>query len=448
MRFNPFSKLVAELSPADLAVLNNVQEGWYVEYKQLVPNARSIAKSISSFANHYGGWLVYGVARHSTHPLLPGSFVGIPSETMTAECARIRDAVRTCLSPAPYFELKQLDGPVVELGLPSGHSVIVVQTPLGLDAPYVHASGAIYRRVADASEPKPETDRLVLDNLWQRGRDLRKRLVRLLRRRPVVSKPEENNPYCHLYLVPDLLAHDPAWSAITFPLFREVLGERDPTVLSVMYDNFFSSNEGYVARCVGLNAPAHRVLTWEQSFSGRAFISVPLATRGFASSSAYGNAEQFRSYLSENEYGEVVDLNVSMLIIVLVLAHYRTLRTRVGARGRFYGKLRLDGVWRRLPFVDAPFYTEFVAHNGIPRMQYESVMAPYGDDLDSLVSLDAEPVAPHTGAEALGHQIVAAVPLIHELLTAFGIPLEVLLDKGGELAEALLRAREHSTQEI
>ena len=62
LRYNPFSKHLDDLEPSDLSILRDVAEGWYVEYKIAVPSPNSIAKSISSFANTYGGWLFYGVA--------------------------------------------------------------------------------------------------------------------------------------------------------------------------------------------------------------------------------------------------------------------------------------------------------------------------------------------------------------------------------------------------
>ena len=40
--------------------------------------------------------------------------------------------------------------------------MVVVEIPQSRAAPHVHKDGRIYRRVADASEPKPETDRLSL----------------------------------------------------------------------------------------------------------------------------------------------------------------------------------------------------------------------------------------------------------------------------------------------
>ena len=59
--FNPFDSAFDEFQPADLGKLLTVAEGWYIEYKGGLVSTKSIAKSLAAFANHYGGWIFYGV---------------------------------------------------------------------------------------------------------------------------------------------------------------------------------------------------------------------------------------------------------------------------------------------------------------------------------------------------------------------------------------------------
>ena len=54
--YSPFDKALKDLLAADLANLKIVNEGWYVEYKSELVNARALAKAVSAFANTYGGW--------------------------------------------------------------------------------------------------------------------------------------------------------------------------------------------------------------------------------------------------------------------------------------------------------------------------------------------------------------------------------------------------------
>ena len=60
--FNPFgSKSAHEVTPADLELLLDVAEGWFVEYKRAPCKPRDYAKPVSAFANDRGGWLFIGV---------------------------------------------------------------------------------------------------------------------------------------------------------------------------------------------------------------------------------------------------------------------------------------------------------------------------------------------------------------------------------------------------
>jgi predicted HTH transcriptional regulator len=76
--YSPFQKDFVQLDASDLTALRTVAEGWYVEYKREVPNASSIAKSVSAFANTYGGWLFYGIEEKSRDEPVAGAFPGIP----------------------------------------------------------------------------------------------------------------------------------------------------------------------------------------------------------------------------------------------------------------------------------------------------------------------------------------------------------------------------------
>jgi predicted HTH transcriptional regulator len=163
--YNPFDKTFDDVAPEDLAILSAVAEGWYVEYKQEVPNASAIAKSVTAFANTYGGWLFYGIAEKSKDDPVAGTYPGIAGEDADGVLQRIRQAVANHAQPSPFFRVKSLAGPVDSIGLPEGRCVIVGQVPWGPEAPYLHKDGRIYRRVGDGSEPKPENDRFILEHI-------------------------------------------------------------------------------------------------------------------------------------------------------------------------------------------------------------------------------------------------------------------------------------------
>lgn len=59
--YSPFTRPIDTVDASDLPSLRSAAEGWHLDYKREVPDTDSAAKSISSFANSYGGWVVYGV---------------------------------------------------------------------------------------------------------------------------------------------------------------------------------------------------------------------------------------------------------------------------------------------------------------------------------------------------------------------------------------------------
>ena len=129
--YTPFDKELAELQPQDLSALKSALEGWYIEYKREVPGASAMAKSISSFANTYGGWLFYGVVEESKENPVAGTFPGIARDKVDPALQAMRQAVAGQLSGTPYFETRVLWGPCDSIGLASEYAVIWDESTLG-----------------------------------------------------------------------------------------------------------------------------------------------------------------------------------------------------------------------------------------------------------------------------------------------------------------------------
>ncbi len=99
--YNPFAKQFDDIQIQDIDILTSVAEGWYVEYKQEVPNPASITKTITAFANTYGGWAFYGVAEKSKDDPVAGAFPGIANEDADGMLQRIRQSVANHAQPTP-----------------------------------------------------------------------------------------------------------------------------------------------------------------------------------------------------------------------------------------------------------------------------------------------------------------------------------------------------------
>jgi predicted HTH transcriptional regulator len=163
-RYSPFTKPLHDLTGDDLAILRDVSEGWFVDYKSEPLSTRDFAKHTSAFGNQFGGWLFVGVAEGPNKSMKAGSFPGVQAADVSKILVQVREAVSAHVSPAVCFDHKVIDGPVPTLELPSERSIIIIGVPEGSSPPYVHSTGRIYRRIADSSDPKAETDRAVLDS--------------------------------------------------------------------------------------------------------------------------------------------------------------------------------------------------------------------------------------------------------------------------------------------
>ena len=204
MRYTPFAKDLTELEIDDLATLREVREGWYVEYKSDAIKPRSLAKSLSSFTNHYGGWLFFGI--ESDHDVnIASCFSGIAGSEVGSLLEALRNASKDLIHPSVYYRYRVFDGPAQLIGLEADRSLIAVRIPRGADTPYVHNDGRIYIRVGDSSQPAILTDRSTFNILARRGEEERRKLINRVLRIPTVSQGEENQPFLHIAICSDPL---------------------------------------------------------------------------------------------------------------------------------------------------------------------------------------------------------------------------------------------------
>ena len=339
--YSPFDAPVGNLNPTDLVALRGVTEGWYVEYKSGPVRSRTLAKALSAFANTYGGWLFLGVCEKSKDDPVAGLFPGIPNAEVDATLQRLRQCAAEYLNPSPYFLTQTLRGPCNEVGLDPGASIIAVHIPQSHATPHVHKDGRIYRRVADGSEPKPESDRFTLDQLWRRGGPVRDRVRNWVESDPEFSKAEEDVPYVRLLLCVDPWGQHDSWLDAPLPRIRSIM--MDDTV---PFDTFYTTADGFLARQAKNNDPHNFVLTWRIRRDLSCDIVMPLPR--YATSTidllaveldGYAYAERFVSVLRAQEYHNprVADLNFLMNLLVDFVAKYRRLLELANATEReFY----------------------------------------------------------------------------------------------------------------
>jgi hypothetical protein len=149
-----------EREDLDTLVRNEIPEGLYIEYKEDFP--ANLAKIVASFANTFGGWILIGVNARNPHNL-PESFPGI--ELAGGPKERFRHICRDGINPVPLFTSKILELP----GSP-GRGVLVARIEESGYPPHITKDGRIYRRNGEGSDPVPETDRYILDRLFEKSR--------------------------------------------------------------------------------------------------------------------------------------------------------------------------------------------------------------------------------------------------------------------------------------
>ena len=447
LRYTPFAVDLHEVTETHMADLREVAEGWYVEYKSEVPKPRELAKSLSSFANRYGGWLFLGI-QENPEDNTAAAFPGIPEGDVTSALQQLRDAAKDLLQPTVPFFHNILRGPLAEISLPSGHSIVIVRIPEGASTPYVHNDGRVYVRTGDSSSPVSATDRTTLDLLHRKAQAKTSLLEDLIDRSPVVSKGEEDTTYLHLALCSDpfqVLGHRYGGSFTDFSTAM-----RAPPL---PFDNIYTSQDGFVARQVRGNERHKRLFTWEFSRTCNSFVTLPLSTLkvplsdpdgSFYNSgewSQYHHGERFASLLAQKDlrFARVLNLNLVVAVIGGIIARHRSLAGLAGVRGPFYVKTKIENTWRVIPFIDTSEYISHIEAFDVPVVQDSNLTAPLGGWPEGFIT---EPEVNQVFSE--DEQVVneSAIATWIAIMQALGIPGEVLGKSGNEILSVAVREAE------
>ena len=295
----------------------------------------------------------------------------------------------------------------------------------------MHNDGRIYRRIADSSDPKPETDRSRLDLLIERGKTARSRLADRVTRIPTVSKGEENQCYIHLSITSDPYETMGHWYSAGVSKFSERMHEP-----SIRFDNIYSKSRGFVARQVQNNDPQYRLLTWEFSRHCHSFITIPIQR---AVQAATGTSrpegtiyDAFMSVVRECKLDEmqVLDLNLVLIGLLSIVRRHRRLVWHAKVKGPFFVKAHLENIWRTVPFVDLPAFYSHIEDHGLPIVQDTDAIVPQGTSLETFVVLP-ERDAPETDSlgstDEILDYILEAIKIGIHILEALGVPRQIML---------------------
>lgn len=433
--YNPFSKDFDSIASEDLLLLSSVAEGWHVEYKREVPNASTVAKSVTAFANTYGGWVFCGIAEKAKDDAVAGAFPGIANEEADAVLQRIRQSIANHSQPSPYFRAKALFGPVEAIGLSEGRCVIMVQVPWGPEAPYIHKDGRIYRRVGDGSEPRPENDRFILDQLWNRSSKITEGYADWVGRELETSEAEGNAAYVRLFLIADFWRDHDTMSDISLGRVREIMSETSGSYV-IPFDNIYQVSGGFVARQTANNDPELLGLTWKLGRNFHSEVVIPLSKFRLDNLDALGlwldgyqHEERFLDICKAQRYHRptIVDLNILLHVLLGITRIQVALAKEFAWRDPIFVKIEISGVWRTIPFFDAPHVLDEYEQHGIVLNQRNKVLLHPGKEHGSFIELPC--LEKNDGSES--DRVMMATRLFIVIAIAMGVPFGIDPDGDG-----------------
>lgn len=390
--YSPFRKPLLDLQPQDLGELRYASEGWYIEYKEQAPNAAALAKAISAFANTYGGWLFLGIREESKENPVAGSFLGLPEDMVDSVLQRMRKSAADHLNPTPYFETKVFWGPCLEIGLSEKHAVICAWVPRSSSAPHVHKEGKIYRRVADASEPKPENDRFVLDQLWHRADEIKQYHKDWYEQDPEFSEQEKNLPYVRLMLVADRWLERDIVIDADDDTVRSLFSKNLDGGTTIPFDTVYTTADGFIARQLKNNDPQHLLLTWRLRFNLESDVIIPLPAYEISSIDqlefflkGYAHESLFVELLNQYSFNSlrIVDLNHFFAVLSGVAWIQEQLCKLARWPESYSYKIKLLNSWRTVPYIDSTKIIKRFHEIGLPMCMDSVTSFPYGTDPDS-----------------------------------------------------------------
>lgn len=372
--YSPFGKEWSLLQTSDLARLRSVEEGWFVEYKrESIKAADKVAKSISSFANTHGGWLFYGIEEESKQNPVASKFLGIPEREVENLLQRIRQGLNSHLQPVPHFQDKVFWGPCTDIDLPDKHGIVCVYTPWSPQAPHLHTNGCVYRRVGSSSEPTPENNRVLLEDLWKRTDRLNSHYATWIQTDPEFTDAEKERPYLRVLLVPDLWQTQKPWLDADIDRIRYLMNFGGEAKLP--FDTVHTNSTGIIARQLRNNDPACLTLTWKLWRSLQSEVVIPLSFYESASIAqikldlnGYAEAERFASILKKANFSWMRIINYNQLLAVLVgiAETQQRLLAEIGWTSGYFVKSKLLNVARTIPFLDTDAAMTELETTGVP----------------------------------------------------------------------------------
>lgn len=384
-----YQKSADDFESEDIPLLSSLEEGWFVEFKDRLPDSAKLARSISSFANSHGGLLVIGAKEEQKTRRL--AQLTPMSADAAAQCiVRSREAVSSHVTPPPFFEAKAVE--VDSLGdAEADRWIVVVSIPKGSHGPYLHSSGCIYVRVGDAAAPQPLADLTQQERMWTDSMT-RKAKIRA-RIEGLSDQIRQGAPSVHLAILADDVGSNP--EQLIFDVFREIALETHVEGSGSVFDHVQTLDTSFVARRTERQVEVSSLL-WDYDRLRRLhFIQIPVATHIWSGDKIDNRPDLFgldvlAQKLSDRKVqGDLMILNLlpTLYFLSIILRKVQLLHTRQGFKGELKLNARVVDAKGTIPFLETPGYFSEVDATNFPYVVRDVGFFRSLDDPDSWLKL-------------------------------------------------------------
>jgi hypothetical protein len=264
--------------------------------------------------------------------------------------------------------------------------------------------------------------------LWNRSRNLREELKNLITEEPPRQNIDAPIPVIKLMIFHDVWKTRDSQCSFVDEVFYKTMSGGD-----LVFDTFYPTNAGYLARQARFNNPLGLVFGWHHRRGCVDEITIPFNTYRLDDEvrirdlGGYKHAQSYVTLCHKAGAREtiLVDLSIvySLLLSICLRLNDILLKENVGTDINF--KLQISGMSGCVPFLDVPDFVRAVEVYGIPVIQEHVMYAPPGftpETLEPLLNI-ANP-GPGIEQDRQYFAIMNCVTVFFTLCRALGVDLK------------------------
>ncbi|WP_455820388.1 AlbA family DNA-binding domain-containing protein [Pseudomonas cerasi] len=431
-----YKRDLADISELDLNEIGGLEEGWFVEFKSTPPDNIKIAKSMSSFANAYGGVLIFGVIEEQKTRKVK-SIEGFEKNEADKIILRVRESVDSHVTPCPYYDIKSIPNGVDNQGV--DRFIVWVKVPKGDNGPYLHSSGCIYTRKGDSSFPIPLTDLGLLERMW---RDTESQRMKIKDRIEYLhSLLPESYPRIEIFVVEEENHNDDYY--LDFHEFKDLALSPFEDNKDSNYNNVYSLDSSFVAQHVSpANIGSGVNIMWDYDRDRCLHhIIIPLATglwegKNFENTRGSDNGlQELKRYLIANKFERkafIINMSYCLAIISKSLTKIHQMTKKYKGGRSLYANFKISGVKNSIAVLDFERFYNELNDSVIPFISRDpGFKYPLQDQL-RWMKLNFEVLNKNPSEELMSLDIVNTMVIFMHLCHSIGISHYVTMGMKGE----------------